>query len=270
MSDRAPAVAGAFYPGDPQELLGMLASFREGEKPGKKLPVKAVLVPHAGFVYSGKVAAKVYGKIDPPSLCILLGPNHTGMGARASLWNKGSWRTPLGSVPIDEEAAAALLSKTRILEPDERAHRREHCLEVQLPFLQAIRKDLRIVPIVLGHLSPAECEALARELADFVKASREPVLLISSSDMNHYLPDRENRAIDKIALKEIEAFSPEGLYETVEQNDISMCGYIPTAIVMRAAKELGAKHSELVAYATSAEAFGDKSRVVGYAGALFW
>ena len=233
------------------------------------VPAKGILVPHAGYVYSGPIAGQVYRRILPPDLCILLGPNHTGLGRPGALFAKGGWKTPLGEVPIDEGAAASLLEASRILEADERAHAREHSLEVQVPFLQALNPKVRIVPVTLGHLSLDRCLGLGAELAAFVRGSSERVLLLASSDMNHYLPDKLTRRLDQLALEPLLALDAEALYRTVEENDLSMCGYIPATAVVAAVRRLGASRAELAAYGTSGDTSGDFERVVGYAGVIF-
>lgn len=270
MSIRAPAVAGRFYPANPTELRSEIARFCEAREDKGRIEAKGVLVPHAGYVFSGSVAGRVFSRIVPAPLYLLLGPNHTGLGTRASVWTSGSWRTPLGEIAVDERAAATLIESSSLLEADTDAHLQEHSLEVQLPFLQESNPGARFVPITLGGLSLEECHTLGTELAAFVRSWPEPVLLVTSSDMNHYLSDQLTRDLDAQAIDRMLALDPDGLYKTVRSKGITMCGYLPATAMISAVKELGASHCELEAYATSGDAFGDRDRVVGYAGLIFW
>lgn len=271
MSYRAPVVAGRFYPANPQELRREIARFCEAPKAEKWVKTtRGCLVPHAGYVFSGRVAGTVYTRLPPPDLVILLGPNHTGLGRGAAVWPEGAWRTPLGEVPVDGDAARELIGRSEILEFDEDAHLHEHSLEVEIPFLQTLNPDVRIVPVCLAGLSLARCEQLGMDLADFVRRRPERVLILASSDMNHYESDEYTRKVDAEALSHVEALDPRGLYETVRSKGISMCGVVPTTTTLAAMQALGVKHAELTAYATSSEVNGDHSRVVGYAGALFY
>ena len=270
MRVRAPAVAGRFYPSNPTELRSQIARFCEVREEKGRIEAKGVLVPHAGYVYSGSVAGRVFARIAPAPLYILMGPNHTGLGTRASVWSSGAWTSPLGEIPIDSEAADALIRGSDLLESDTAAHLHEHSLEVEIPFLQMASPGSRVVPLTLGGLSLDECEQLGRELAGFVRAWPEPVVLVTSSDMNHYLPDERTRTLDGLAIEKMEGLDPAGLYRTVRKNGISMCGYLPATAMLRAVCELGAGNAELAAYATSGDAFGERDRVVGYAGMIFW
>lgn len=275
---RSPAVAGRFYPASAPELTEQVAGFLaatggaadSGHGPRRAC---AVMAPHAGYVYSGGVAGKVFAAIEVPRRVILLGPNHTGRGPRVSVMASGAWQMPGARVPVDEELAAAILAASPLADADHEAHQYEHSLEVEVPFLVARQPALRIVPVVLGALSASEAvgfgEALYRAVIQ-VRAAHagEDVLVVASSDMSHYLPDETARRVDRTALAPLLAFDPEGLYRTVVDHDISMCGFIPATAMLAYARQAGAARPELVAYATSAEAFGDKSRVVGYAGVV--
>ncbi len=195
----------------------------------------------------------------------MLCPNHTGLGAPASLWPDGGWRTPLGRVPIDRDLTEALLA-CRLVAPDREAHRFEHALEVELPFLQLRRPDVAVAALCLSQLSFSECEELGRTVAN--AARKRPALLVASSDMSHYIPAREAKAKDQRALERFLALDPRGLYEVVRREHITMCGYVPATVMLVAAIELGAREAELVRYGNSAEASGDESSVVGYAGVV--
>lgn len=272
---RAPAVAGRFYPSSADELGAQVAGHLAAARGHAPRRACAVMAPHAGYVYSGRVAGQVFGAIEVPRRVILLGPNHTGRGPRISVMTGGAWQIPGARAPVDEELAAALLAASPLAEADHAAHEDEHALEVEVPFLVARQPALRIVPVVLGVLSAAEAvafgEALHRAVTQVRAASRDPdehVLVVASSDMSHYLPDETARRVDQTALAPLLSFDPEGLYRTVVEHRISMCGFIPATAMLAYARRAGAARPELVAYATSAEAFGDKSRVVGYAGVV--
>lgn len=259
---REPAVAGRFYPGRADELSAEVARFLGAVAAS---PAIGVVAPHAGFVYSGKTAGKVYAAIDVSPSVVVLAPNHTGLGSRVAMVASGVFRMPSGDVPVDEELAAAFLREVPLARDDVRAHLREHALEVQLPFLVARRADVRIVPIVLGGLSRDEAIGVGEGLARAVPAG---TLVVASSDMSHYLSDAETRIADRPAIDAMLSLDPGALFDTVERNDISMCGYLPATAMLAYARLRGAKSADLVAYTTSAEAFGDKDRVVGYAGVI--
>ncbi len=265
---RPSAVAGTFYPARPEELTRQLHELM-APAPTRR-SVVAVVVPHAGIMYSGPVAGAVYERLEFPPSAILLGPNHYGRGSPMAIFSEGSWETPLGEVAVDAELAAALCQACPGLEKDAEAHRLEHSLEVQLPFLQQRAPGLRIVPIIMsvGRLGPVE--ALGRALATVVAARQPRPLLLASTDFTHYEPDSAARLKDRKAIDRILALDPRGLYDTVRRERISMCGYEPTVAVLTALGELGARDAELVRYATSGDITGDRASVVGYAGILLW
>jgi len=259
--DREPAVAGTFYPGEPARLAKDVAGLLRSGGPAQK--ALGLLAPHAGYVYSGAVAGATYARVEVPARAVVLGPNHTGHGARAALWPDGAFRTPLGEVAIDPELTAALAACPGV-RGDRAAHLREHALEVQLPFLQVRRPGVAIAALCLGPLSLAEAEELGGALSEAVKG-RE-ALLVASSDMSHYLEEARARALDARALERLLALDPRGLYETVRRERISMCGVVPATVMLFAARALGATRAELVRYAHSGEVTGDRQSVVGYAG----
>jgi AmmeMemoRadiSam system protein B len=268
MSDvRMPAVAGRFYPGDPKTLHADVEGFMKGA--GEAHRHIGVVAPHAGYVYSGAVAGKVFADTVVPRRVIVLAPNHTGRGARAAVWAHGSFVLPGDRVPVDEELCGRLLQAARDelpLHEDHEAHRQEHALEVELPFVRARRSDAAITPIILGGLDGEECVAIGELLARVVAGLGEEVLVVASSDMSHYLPDAVTRTIDQRAIEPMLAVDPEGLYRIVTSEDISMCGILPVTVMLSYARARGATAGKLVAYATSGDAFGDTDRVVGYAG----
>ena len=261
---RRPAVAGRFYPARPQELTRDLERYLERTTPPQ--PAIGCVVPHAGIMYSGHVAGAVYARLEPTSSYVVLCPNHTGAGRPLAIMSTGEWETPLGNVPIDSALAEALKRVCPALEEDDEAHRFEHSLEVQLPFLQYLQQDFRFVPIAVGVGRYEPLAELGRALAQVVEAAASRPLLVASSDLNHYEPDAVNRIKDHQAIDQILALDPRGLYDTVHRERISMCGFGPTVAVLTAARELGARQAELVRYATSGDITGDRSAVVGYAG----
>jgi MEMO1 family protein len=264
MIDREPAVAGRFYPRDGAQLAAEVTRLLGGDGAVPRRVI-GVLAPHAGYVYSGAVAGATYARVAVPARAIVLGPNHTGLGARGALWPGGAFATPLGRIPVDDALTEAL-GACPFLERDRAAHLREHALEVQLPFLVGRRPDVAIAALCLGPLTAAECAEVGRAVAD---AAREhDALIVASSDMSHYEPAERAREHDFRALERFLALDARGLHERVRGEDISMCGVVPATVMLAAAKELGAHSAELVAYANSGEVNGDRESVVGYAGAI--
>jgi AmmeMemoRadiSam system protein B len=264
---RLPAVAGRFYPDDPERLCAAVDSFLAGGEE-KKIRARACLVPHAGYVYSGSVAGEVYRRIEIPARVILLGPRHFPRGAPLAILSDGAWKTPLGIAPIDRLLAEQIVRTFPLLREDAVAHSAEHSLEVQLPFLQRLAPSFAFVPIVIGPAQWELLEALGHALAKVIAAEREPVLLIASSDMNHYESDAVTRLKDRKAIDRILALEPRKLFDTVQDENISMCGYAAAVATVIAARDLGATEAELVRYATSGEVNGETEEVVGYAGML--
>lgn len=236
---------------------------RADTDPERKL---ALVLPHAGWVYSAAIAGETLAQVAVPDRVIVLCPNHTGVGKRRSLWHRGSWELPGGSVPVDEALADQLLALG--FEADTQAHLREHAIEVQLPLLRARQTDLRVVPVCLGPIGLDECVELGSNLGRLlarVPDAKRP-LLVASTDMSHFLSAHDAKQQDEHALDRIRALDPEGLYREVVSRDISMCGFIPTTLVLAACRVLGATRAQLVRYGTSGDVSGDSSRVVAYAG----
>lgn len=263
---RHPAVAGRFYPRNPDDLRADVESFLSSPK--KTVAALGCVVPHAGYMYSGHVAGAVYAQLDLPRRCILMCPNHTGVGQPLAIMSQGAWETPLGCVAIDSQLAEALKQRFPLLAEDAEAHRAEHAAEVQLPFLQSRKPDCTFVPIALGTRRYEILEALGDAIVDTLQALGERVLLIASSDMNHYENDAVTRQKDYKAIERILVMDARGLYDVVMNEDISMCGFGPTVAMLTAARLLGATVTELVKYATSGDVSGDRERVVGYAGVI--
>ncbi len=262
--DRKPFFAGRFYAGSAEMLKSDLASFVP--KTALKVNAMAIISPHAGYMYSGKVAGEIFSKINLPDKFIILSPNHTGMGEKISLWPSGSWKTPLGKVKIDEDISKLITSKFKKAKEDTKAHLMEHSLEVQIPFIQYFKDEFSMVPITLAHLSLEDCRDLGKTLATVIKESDSNILMVSSTDMTHYEDAKTAEKKDMLALKQIEEINPEGLYNTVRKESITMCGVVPTTCMLFAAKQMGAKKGTLVKYTNSGETSGDYDQVVGYAG----
>jgi len=258
--------AGTWYPREKKEIEKYL------DLKTKKEKVIACICPHAGWMYSGKVAGAVYSKIDMSGvaqpLFVLIGPNHTGLGESASIMISGEWQLPLGNLKITEELASSILENSQILEDDPEAHLQEHSLEVQLPFIQYFFPKAQIVPITLSDYRLSTCQDIGEAIAQAISQQQiaNSVILVASTDMTHYEPQKIAEKKDKLAIDKILQLDPEGLLEIVRKEDISMCGSGSTAAVIFAAKKLGAKLAELVLYRTSGDVTGDYSAVVGYAG----
>ncbi len=260
---RHPVVAGSFYPSNPDSLLAMLNEFVH---PNPDPSVIACVAPHAGYMYSGRTAGRVYSLIPQVETYVIVGPNHTGYGSAVAV-STDTWLTPLGEVEVDREFVDAL--PKRIIDLDEIAHRYEHSLEVQVPFLQFINRgrDFKIVPICLG----LQDEEVAREVAEEIIIAKEEtgkdIVVIASSDMHHYLPDEECRRLDEIVIRAILSMDVSKYYKTIYDLQASVCGYGAIAVAMLYAKHYNA-YAELVDYSTSGDV-ADKSQVVGYAGIVF-
>ena len=267
MVTRPPAVAGMFYEAAPERLRTQVRECSElPPRTDRKEPFLGAVVPHAGIMYSGRVAAAFYDLADLPNRLIILCPNHTGLGHFAAINREGTWKTPLGEVPVDTELADELMRACPILKEDRAAHAREHSLEVQLPFLQVHLRDFSFVPICLGAPRYGMCVQIGEAIANVVAGKR--VGIVASSDLNHYEDQAETLRKDQIAIDQVLALNPEELWRVVEDFDISMCGYIPTTTMLIAAKKLGATKAQLLKHATSGDVNADFGHVVGYASIL--
>jgi MEMO1 family protein len=287
---RTPAVAGRFYPGRADELLREVLEFTSpGKIPIATNPIAGIgcVAPHAGYIYSGGVAGAVYSRLEIPERCVILCPNHTGKGRPLAIMASTTWQTPLGEVAADADMGARMLRRFPALQEDSAAHRAEHAIEVQLPFLQTQQPELKIVPIAIGTSDFNVLRGLGEALADVIshrhekdrheedrhekeqqEERQEKVLIIASSDMNHYESDAITRVKDRKAIERVLALDARGLWEVVMNEDISMCGFGPTVVMLTAAKLLGATSATLVKYATSGDVSGDYNSVVGYAGII--
>ena len=267
MMRRAPAVAGQFYPGQQAALQQMLAQMMP--KVDDLQPALGVMSPHAGYIYSGMVAGKTFAGVSIPETVVIVGPNHHGQGHPAAVYGRGSWVTPLGEVTIDEALADRILREAPLTSDDQLAHRFEHSLEVQVPFLQAAVSNLSIVPLCLGRLTLSQLLELGDALAKVLSDTDPRPLLVASTDMTHYEPGPVARKQDLQALDRVLALDPAGLYRVVGEQHISMCGVLPVVATLRAVKMMGARRAELVEYRNSGDVTGDQSAVVGYAGVVF-
>jgi hypothetical protein len=263
---RRAAVAGSFYPGAPERLLAQARDLIWGDQPTAR--AIAAVVPHAGYRYSGKVAGAVYSRVTFPEVFILVGPNHTGLGAGAAIMTQGEWETPLGRAPIDREMAGAIVRHSRVLEEDHRGHQREHSIEVQLPLLQAFGVPFSFVPICLFSSELPTCRDVGAAIARAVAGSGRPALIVASTDMSHYVDRSDAERMDRAAIDAIVALEAEGLHGLVRREGMAMCGFHAVCAVLVAARDLGASSGELVRYTTSGEVTKDYARVVGYAGLL--
>ncbi len=259
---RAPAVSGQFYPRSKNDLKREISRCFEGVPPGEKAVLGAV-VPHAGYIYSGNTAAYVYSALPKADTFVFLGPNHTGYGSPVSVSGE-SWSTPLGEVGSDSEFIRAL--PKRIIDLDETAHKYEHSIEVQLPFLQHRFRDFRIVPICMGMQDEETALDVGMELAEAARKVKKKIVIIASSDFTHYKPDKVARENDAYYIGSILEFDVPGFYRRLHERNASVCGYGAIAAMLIATKALGAKKATLLKYSTSGDTIGDLAAVVGYAG----
>ena len=262
---RYPAVAGQFYPGGKKALSGELEKLLTPVS--EKINAIGAVCPHAGYEYSGRIAAEVYSHLRPRATYVILNPNHHGYGARFAASSE-PWDTPLGTVRIDTELLSAIMKKTRLVESDKVAHAFEHSGEVQVPFIQVTSPEARIVPVTVMHGSIEELREVSCAIADAIVETGSDAVIVASSDMTHYESRKAARKKDEEAIKQILKLDPLGLIKVVEQGNISMCGYVPTAMMLMSALKLGATRAELIEYADSGDVTGDTDQVVGYAGIL--
>jgi AmmeMemoRadiSam system protein B len=274
---RRPAVAGIFYPRDPFELNQAIErSFKDQRFGPNKLPpsgskrrIYGIVSPHAGYIYSSSVAANGFYEVSSMDFddVVMIGPNHYGIGTGAAIMNTGLWETPLGQVEINQELSSVISKNSEIIDLDDLAHSKDHCLEVQLPFVQYIKKKFRIVPIILIMQDRQTAEDIGRSIAQSITNTKS--LLIASSDFTHYESNSEAHRKDKELIKDILSLDILKFYTTLERENVSACGYGAIASIMTAAKNLGATKGELLKYATSGDIIGDTNTVVGYSSIVF-
>lgn len=269
---RPPYVAGRFYMGYEVGLEREIKHALEYlEAPLREVAEKedalGIIVPHAGYDYSGPVAAAVYNRVVLPDSFIIIGPNHTGFGEPFSVMSDGLWQTPFWDVEVDASLAEKILSATSFLKKDYQAHMSEHAIEVQLPFIQHFKASkFKIVPIGLYENSLEQCKKDGEAMAEVLKKNNQKTLIVATSDLTHYEPQEVAEKKDKIAIDAILEMDPEKLFDVCEKNDISMCGPGAVAMMLYAVKAMGATKAQLVKYMTSAERSKDTSAVVGYVG----
>lgn len=263
---RRPAVAGQFYPAEGSRLSAEIGRFVE-EK-AEKIAAKGVVAPHAGIIYSGAVAGAVYSRVEMPETFVVIGPNHTGRGKPAAAVASGAWQMPGGEVSIDEGLAQQIIENSDYLLEDESSHQYEHSLELQLPFIQHFKSDIKMVPICLKSAAYEVCHDVGQAIARALEKTGKRALLVASTDMSHYVSQSTAQAKDRLAIDKVLALDARGLYDVVMGENISMCGFMATAAVIIACKELGAIRAELIRYATSGDISGDYAHVVGYAGLI--
>jgi MEMO1 family protein len=266
---RLPAVAGEFYAGTPHELLAQVEEYTSKEPKQEEVKVRACLVPHAGYFYSGGVAGAVFSSIKLPKKILLLGVWHRAQRETLAILSEGAWRTPLGDVPIETPLAKRLRKECPALQEDSVAHQREHSLEVELPFLQVLDPGFSFVPIAVGTLRFADLVATGEGIARVLEESKEEILIVTSSDMNHYEDDETTRRKDWKAIECLKKVDAKGLYEVCRDEEISMCGLGPAVCMLTAMQQLGVKTGEVIRYATSGDINGKRASVVGYAGMSF-
>ncbi|MCD6450519.1 MAG: AmmeMemoRadiSam system protein B [Thermotogaceae bacterium] len=274
---RKPVVAGMFYPSSKKDLIlsienafsGSLGPGKLPEKNSKSLPKPVgVIVPHAGYVYSGQVAAWAYyelSKKGKPQTAILIGPNHTGYGKPVSIFPGGKWQTPLGNLEVDENAVQILLENSDMASSDTAAHTMEHSLEVQLPFLQYLYgNSIKIVPITMLDQSPKAAADLSKAISVYLSLYPNTVV-IASTDLNHYDDHETTVRKDKLIIEAIESGDPRILYTAIYEANVSMCGYGPVTTLML----LNLGRVRILKHATSGEISGDFLEVVGYLSAIY-
>jgi AmmeMemoRadiSam system protein B len=266
---RLPAVSGRFYPSDPIELTALVRKYTATVPPPEAVRVRACLLPHAGYVYSGHVTGAVLARISIPKKILILGVRHHPRGEPVAILSNGAWRTPLGDAPIDEPLAEALRKACPLLREDNVAHSAEHSLEVQLPFLQILAPGFTFVPVALGTIRFETLVGVGGSIGQVLESFRDEVLLLTTSDLNHYEDDATTRVKDHKAIGQLLAQNPRGLHDTCRDENISMCGLGPAVAMLTALNAWKVQRSELVKYATSADVSGDRSAVVGYAGMTF-
>ena len=274
---REPAVSGIFYPKTPNELnINLQSLFRDSNfGPGELPPstskerIYGMVCPHAGYMYSGAVAANGYYELSSSKFesAIIIGPNHYGLGSDVALMNKGSWKTPLGEINIDLELAQEIYQNCELVNFDELAHSRDHCIEVQLPFLQYIREKFKIVPIILVNQGKNTCIKLGNGIYESIK--KRNLISIASSDLTHYESNSQAHEKDNLLISAILSLDIEKFYSVLLSFNVTACGYGAIATVMKISKMMGATKGKLLKYATSGDVAGDDKSVVGYSSILF-
>lgn len=263
---REPIVSGQFYPQQKEELKKIIESFKSDEP--SRISAKGIILPHAGYTYSGRVAVTTAGKVLPKKRIIILGPNHTGIGADFALWAKGSWKIPFGQISIDEDLAETILNKGGYIEEDYTAHRNEHSIEVELPIINYFFGEFKFVPIACKTANLETYGKVSSQILEAVKKIKNDILFVASTDLTHYEPEAAARRKDRAVIEAIVNLDEEDLIRKINKMNITMCGEAPVAILIACLKKLRAKKSQVALYETSGDSGGDYSSVVGYAGMI--
>jgi AmmeMemoRadiSam system protein B len=264
---RNPSVAGYFYPGSKAELRAMIEQYVDKNAP--KEDAIGLLMPHAGYIYSGGVAGATISRVKFKDTFIIIGPTHSGLGKPFSVMPEGTWRTPLGDVEIDDKLAAKIIELSEYAEEDYTAHEDEHAVEVQVPFLQYFKSNVRIVPVILAGASLNIYKEIGHAIAAAIEKSGREAVILASGDMTHREPAERAREKDMKAVDAMLALDEDELTRRYNNLHITMCAHGPVATLIAAAKELGATGAELVKYMNSGDATGDYDSVVAYAGVIF-
>ena len=263
MTVRLPAVAGSFYPGKAEQLRGELDALIPAARKEQAL---ALIAPHAGYAYSGRVAGAAFGRVEIPRDVVILCFNHHGAGSDFAVWPEGAWRTPLGDAPVNAELAKAIKDAFLPANFDEVGHQDEHSGEVQVPFLQQLRPDVRIAPVALSIAHDDKSIAQLRAFGKALATVPGEFLVVASTDLNHYEDQKTTVEKDEAVIRAIEALDEAALIEAVRSREVSMCGFAPTVATIAYARAKGAAKATTVAHATSGDVSGDYDRVVGYVG----
>ena len=259
-------VAGQFYPSNPENLKEDIERLKPKEN--SKVSAKGIIIPHAGYMYSGKVAVSTINKVKPKKKVIILGPNHTGIGETFSVFSEGEWKMPFGNIKIDASLARNIIGDASVIKEDYSAHLHEHSIEVELPILQYFFGDFEFVPVVCGISGINQYQEVANRIYKAIINMQDDILIVASSDMTHYEDDSSARKKDSLAIESILKLDEKELIKRVEEYNISMCGIAPVSILLHCCKLLKASKAEVVLYQTSGDASGDYSSVVGYLGAI--
>jgi AmmeMemoRadiSam system protein B len=269
---REPAVSGMFYPDDPTKLRKDIETYLKcAVVPDLEENVIGIISPHAGYMYSGKVAAYGFRMIVKKQYdtVILIGPSHRAYFEGVALWDRGSFETPLGRTDIDEDIAGEIVNINGIIKPNMDTHREEHSLEVQLPFLQSVLDSFKIIPLVMGIQTSSACRELAQSLSEVIQASKKKFLVVGSTDLSHYYPYAVAKKLDDVIVGRLGTFNIPGMIEDIETGKTEACGAGPIIATMMLSEKLGADHGTVLKYANSGDVSGDKAGVVGYVSAVF-
>ena len=270
---REPAVSGMFYPDNPTKLRKDIEDYLKcATIPDLEDNIIGIISPHAGYMYSGQVAAYGFKMIvkRPYDTVILIGPSHKVYFDGVALWDRGSFETPLGRVDIDEDIARGMVRIGGIIKANRDTHKEEHSLEVQLPFLQSVLDDFKIIPLVMGIQTTSACRKLAQSLSYVLQNSTKKFLIVCSTDLSHYYPDTKAKKLDSIIVGHLDTFNIPGMIEDIETGKTEACGAGPIIVTMMLSETLGADHGKVLKYAHSGDVSGDKSGVVGYVSAMFY